>query len=59
MTISELDCYENKDWHLTHIDEERFVLSRRVQEHDTGADYFEDCFFGELSECLKIMIGVK
>jgi hypothetical protein len=47
------DAYEAKDWRLDWVESESFVLSRRVIDRDTGADYFDDIFKGTLIECVN------
>jgi hypothetical protein len=47
------DMYESKSWNLVWVRGEEFILERRVRDFDTGADYFDECFYGTLIECVN------
>lgn len=46
------DVYTSKDFQLVWVRNEDFVLEIRIQDFDTGADYFEECFYGSLTDCV-------
>jgi hypothetical protein len=49
------DEYLNKDFQLTWIEGEVFVLSARITDSDTGADYYDDVTHGLLSDLVGII----
>lgn len=49
------DYYVNRNYRLMYIEGEKFILEERVIDRDTGADYFEELFYGTLEDCVKIM----
>ncbi len=47
------DSYENNNWLLVWIEHEIFVVEKRIKDYETGADYFDEVFYGELTDCVK------
>lgn len=50
------DTYTNKDFRLSWVDGEIFILEKRVIDRSVGADYYEDIDAGELE---KLVLHVK
>ena len=47
------DVYISTDYQLVWVRGEDFILERRVRDFDTGADFFDEVFYGSLIDCVQ------